>query len=122
LASAGTGNTTIIAITTAGLGYGWGFNTLGQAGIGSVVNVSSPIIIQARDILSWSVIGAGLSHSVGVTDRGSLYAWGNNTNGQLGDLTTTNRSSPVLVSGPTATSWAMLGTGYAGNFAGAITT
>lgn len=121
LASGGTGNTTIIAITTTGLGYGWGFNTLGQAGIGSVVNVSSPVVIQAPEITSWALIGAGLSHSVGISNNGLLYSWGANTNGQLGDLTTTNRSSPLLVSGPSATSWANLGTGYAGNFAGAIT-
>jgi alpha-tubulin suppressor-like RCC1 family protein len=122
LSSAGTANATILAVTTTGLGYGWGANIQGQAGINSLTNVSSPIIIQARDILSWSVIGAGLLHSVGITATGRLYAWGNNTNGQLGDLTTTNRSSPVLVSGPSATSWTTLGTGYAGNFAGAITT
>jgi alpha-tubulin suppressor-like RCC1 family protein len=121
MSSGGQANATVIAITTAGLGYGWGANIQGQAGINSLTNVSSPIVIQARDITSWALIGAGLSHSVGISNNGLLYAWGNNTNGQLGDLTTTNRSSPILVSGPSATSWANLGTGYAGNFAGAIT-
>jgi len=120
LSSGGTANATIMAITTTGLGYGWGVNISGQAGIMTTVNVSSPVGTTTPD--SWSVIGAGLSHSVGISTRGVLFSWGNNTNGQLGDLSTTNRSVPVIVSGPSTTSWTAIGQGYAGNFAGAITT
>ena len=40
-----------------------------------------------------------------VVPSGSLWAWGHGYYGQLGDLTTTDKSSPVLVSGPTGSSW-----------------
>ena len=123
LSSGGSGNATMIATTTGNLGYGWGGNVSGQVGIGTVTGVSSPVQLANTGLSadSWAIIGAGLSHSIGITSTGRLYAWGNNSSNQLGDLTATNRSSPVLVSGPSATSWANLGTGYAGNFAGAIT-
>jgi hypothetical protein len=54
------------------------------------------------------VVGAGLSHSIGVKTNGDLYAWGRNVDGQLGDHTTTQRNAPVLV-----------GSGYASVAAGA---
>ena len=125
IASRGLGYFTGIAITREGRGYGWGLNTSGQAGISSLSNISSPIVLSNTSLTpeSWASIGAGLSHSMGLTLTGRLYAWGNNTpNGQLGDLTTVSKLSPVLVSGPSATSWTAIGQGYAGNFAGAITT
>ena len=40
-------------------------------------------------------IAAGQNHTLAVDDCGHLYAWGYNGNGQLGDGTTTNRSTPV---------------------------
>ena len=40
-------------------------------------------------------IAAGQYHVLAVDDCGHLYAWGYNGYGQLGDGTTTNRSSPV---------------------------
>lgn len=48
---------------------------------------------------SAGVIGAGKSHSFAVNTSGTAYAWGKNATGQLGDGTTTERKSPVAVSG-----------------------
>ncbi|WP_374679460.1 hypothetical protein [Hymenobacter sp. J193] len=40
-------------------------------------------------------MAAGGSHTVAVRTDGTLWAWGNNYEGQLGDGTTTDRSAPV---------------------------
>ena len=46
-------------------------------------------------------IAAGGYHSLAVKSDGTVWAWGYNGEGQLGDGTTTSRSAPVLVSGIT---------------------
>jgi alpha-tubulin suppressor-like RCC1 family protein len=51
--------------------------------------------------LGAGVVAAGGSHSVVATPEGLLYAWGQNTSGQVGIGTTTNRTTPALV--PTLT-------------------
>ncbi len=38
-------------------------------------------------------------HSIALKSDGTLYAWGGNSDGQLGDGTTTNRTTPVQVTG-----------------------
>jgi alpha-tubulin suppressor-like RCC1 family protein len=47
---------------------------------------------------SWSQISAGPSHTAGIRSDGRLYTWGLNSSGQIGDFTTVNKSSPVLIS------------------------
>lgn len=48
-----------------------------------------------------SKIEAGYNYSLALTKEGVLWSWGRNTNGALGDGTTTQRSSPVhLIFGP----------------------
>ena len=44
-------------------------------------------------------IAANYLHSLAVQGDGSVWAWGDNTYGELGDGTTTNRSTPMQVSG-----------------------
>ena len=44
-------------------------------------------------------VAAGAYHSLLVRADGTVWAWGDNTFGQLGDGTLTNRSSPVQVPG-----------------------
>ena len=44
-----------------------------------------------------------IKHTLGVKNDGTLWAWGTNTNGQVGDGTTITRLSPVQIT--TATNW-----------------
>jgi alpha-tubulin suppressor-like RCC1 family protein len=44
-------------------------------------------------------VAAGSKHSLAVAGDGTVWAWGYNSSGQLGDGTTTNRSTPVQVQG-----------------------
>jgi hypothetical protein len=42
---------------------------------------------------------AAANHTVALKNNGTVWTWGNNNNGQLGDGTTSNRTTPVQVSG-----------------------
>ncbi len=107
-----TGVNTYFAITTEGRLYAWGDNAWGQLGDLSTVNKSSPILVSGPANTSWSVIAAWYT-AYGITNQGRLYAWGYNFSGEIGDLTTTAKSSPVLVSGPSNTSWTAVSGGKA---------
>jgi hypothetical protein len=47
--------------------------------------------------LFYSSVAAGGSHSLALTTDGSLWAWGGNGCGQLGDGTTEDNHSPVRI-------------------------
>jgi alpha-tubulin suppressor-like RCC1 family protein len=48
-----------------------------------------------------AAVSAGNEHSLTLKDDGTVWAWGSNGSGRLGDGTTMNRSVPVQVSGLT---------------------
>jgi len=50
-------------------------------------------------INSWSQLSNGDLHSLAIKSDSTLWAWGNNSVGQLGDITVANKSSPVQVPG-----------------------
>jgi alpha-tubulin suppressor-like RCC1 family protein len=48
-------------------------------------------------MITRNVVSAGLSHSLAITADGTLWAWGANSAGQLGDGTTIPRHAPVRI-------------------------
>jgi alpha-tubulin suppressor-like RCC1 family protein len=82
--------------------YAWGYNQSGQLGTGNIFSYSSPI--QIGSDTDWHVVSAGYYHTIALkweqtsTGNYSLWSWGNNVFGQLGDSTSTGKSSPVQIS------------------------
>jgi alpha-tubulin suppressor-like RCC1 family protein len=81
---------------TASSGYLWGFglNTSGQLADGSATSRSSPVQTISAGV-NWKQVSTGHLHSAGIKTDGTLWLWGVNTYGQLGDNSITTRSSPV---------------------------
>lgn len=80
-----------------GMIYSWGRNTHGRLGDNTTTNRSSPVAIARYG--SYKDIMLGRGHSLFAIDAVTniIYAWGYNVNGELGDNTTINRSSPVSI-------------------------
>lgn len=106
-----------VAIKTDGTLWSWGSNTYGVLGDGTTIPKSSPV--QIGNLTNWSKIsGRGNFHCVAIKTDGTLWAWGQNYFGNLGDNTTIKRSSPVQIGALTTWSQAYCG----GNFTVAIKT
>jgi alpha-tubulin suppressor-like RCC1 family protein len=89
-----------LALKTDGSVYAWGDNSAYQLGNGLAINSNSPV--QVTSLTSGvAAIAAGTSHSLALKSDGTVWAWGNNTYGQLGDGTNTTRATPVQVAGLT---------------------
>lgn len=97
-----TGNGHSIAIKTNGTLWTWGRADNGQLGNGTSSGwVNTPS--QIGTATNWKSIGSGNMHSMAVKTDGTFWAWGLNSNGQLGDGTLVNRSVPTQIG--TATNW-----------------
>lgn len=83
-----------------GTAYCWGRNNYGQLGTGNTTNSSVPVAVSTSTGLSGKVItnilNGGYGHTCAVAD-GQAYCWGRNNYGQLGDNTTTDKTSPTAV-------------------------
>jgi len=78
----------------AGQLWGWGRNLDGNLGDNTVVSKSSPVQTVTFGT-NWSQVSCGLNHTASIKTDGTLWMWGRNVNGQLGDNTTVNKSSPI---------------------------
>jgi alpha-tubulin suppressor-like RCC1 family protein len=98
LVSAGSNFSHSLGVRANGSLWAWGSNTLGQLGDDTITDRSSPVSV-VGGFTDWISASAGGGHILGVRANGTLWAWGRNSNGRLGDNTATNRSSPVSVVG-----------------------
>ena len=86
------------ALTAAGAVRCWGNNNHGQLGDGTTLRRFSPITVTGLGS-GVKAIAPGDSHTCALTTAGAVRCWGNNSYGQLGDGTTTQRLTPVAVAG-----------------------
>lgn len=93
-----------IALEENGTLWAWGFNKYGQLGDGTNIDRTKPVKVTGiSDVIAIAAGGevtanAG-SHSIALKKDGTVWTWGSNKYGQLGDATTTDKWTPVQVSG-----------------------
>ncbi|WP_050564968.1 RCC1 domain-containing protein [Salinispora oceanensis] len=100
-----------LALTSAGAVLAWGLNSDGQLGDGTTTDSSTPVEVSLPAGTTVTAIAAGSLHSLAVTSAGTVLTWGLNADGQLGDGTTTDSSTPVEVSLPAGTTVTAVGGG-----------
>jgi alpha-tubulin suppressor-like RCC1 family protein len=88
----------------------WGGNVLGQLGDNTIVSKSNPVQTVTGGI-NWKQVSCGYSYSAGIKTDGTLWLWGRGVNGNLGNATTTSRSSPVQTVA-FGTNWKQVSCGY----------
>lgn len=103
------------AIKTDGSLYSWGYNLDGQLGLGDTTNRSSPVRIGSSN--NWSSISCVPTSSnfvLALKSDGTLWAWGQNSSGQLGLGDTTARSTPTQVGANT--NWKYISSGAGASY------
>lgn len=102
------------AVKTDGSLWLWGWNSYGQLGLGTnglVTWKSSPVQTISGGT-NWKTVNIGSGMSAAIKTDNTLWVWGLNTAGQLGDNTITHRSSPIqTVSG--GTNWKSVSNAFA---------
>jgi alpha-tubulin suppressor-like RCC1 family protein len=92
----------ILALDNLGDLWGWGMNDRGQIGDNSTTSRRTPVSVYTALSGQLEYFSAGVGHSLGLRS-GQVFSWGNNTGGELGDNTITQRTTPVAISGGTKT-------------------
>ena len=88
------GNSHTTAIKTDGTLWIWGYNFFGQLGINDTANRTTPVTTFLGGT-NWKSVACGGSHTTAIKTDGTLWVWGDNSQGQLGINATTNRTTPV---------------------------
>ncbi|SNQ50495.1 RCC1 domain-containing protein, alpha-tubulin suppressor [Frankia canadensis] len=86
------------ALRQNGTVWAWGYNTYGQLGNGTTTT-SSRVPVQVGGLDRIIAIASGGQTGYALRGDGTVWAWGYNDEGQLGDGTTTDSSVPVQVAG-----------------------
>jgi len=98
-----------MAIKTDGTLWAWGRNNYGQLGQGNTTDYSSPVQIGA--LTTWQKVANGDGRfGLAIKTDGTLWAWGRNYRGPLGQGDEVNLSSPAQVGA--LTTWLEVAAGY----------
>ncbi len=100
--SVAAGDLHTVASREDGTVWAWGANRQGQLGNYTTANQASPVQVgmldaQGNQLTDVVAIAAGGNHSVALRRDGTVYTWGSNVSGQLGDGSKTSRTFPAVV-------------------------
>ena len=93
--------------------WSWGYNGQGQLGDGTHTSRSTPTQ-EATGATNWALISAGGAHSMALKSDGTLWGWGSNHDGQVGNGTTSMNFltiSTPLQEATRATNWTAIAAG-----------
>ncbi|MFF4193590.1 hypothetical protein [Nonomuraea sp. NPDC001831] len=82
------------ALRNDGSVWAWGTNASGELGDGTTTDHPTPIRVD-RHVSAITTISAGIAHTLARAADGTIWTWGRNWTGQLGDGTTTDHPTPV---------------------------
>ena len=102
-----------VTINADGSLWAWGDNTYGQLGVGSACNVTSFTTYcpkPAQIGTGYKEVAAGAYHTVAIKTDGTLWTWGLNDNGQLGNGSLANKNRPTQIGA--STGWTAVAAGY----------
>jgi len=85
-----------LAIKSDGRLFGWGYNRNYQIGDGTATSHSTPTQ-EASAATNWVAVSAGSYHTAALKSDGTLWGWGANNYGQLGDRLNVTRYGPNLI-------------------------
>jgi len=99
----GRGYETGCGVSEEGIVYCWGDNFAGQCGDNTSTDRFTPVQVLGVSgsgyLTNIFQIDGGFDHTCALQTDGTVYCWGYNRYGRLGDNTTTNRPTPVQVLG-----------------------
>jgi len=84
------------ALNVDGELWSWGSNSFGQLGNGTTVDSDVPVQ-EVGNATNWVAVAAGNSHTVGRRSDGTLWTWGGNAYGQLGNGTGLDAPDPLKI-------------------------
>ena len=100
-----------LALQANGSLWAWGSNTYGQLGTSTTSGAgyeATPTQVPG----TYTQLAAGASHSLALQANGTLYAWGRNTYGQLGNANGNGLATPTYTPTPLAGTYSQLAAGY----------
>ncbi|MFI6448469.1 hypothetical protein [Kitasatospora sp. NPDC050543] len=111
ITSLASGDAHTVARAADGTARAWGVNGFGALGNGTTTFSPVPVKVCAQGatapctsfLTGVAGVAAGDDHSAAVLTDGTVRTWGANSDGQLGDGTNTDRSTPAQVCAPSAT-------------------
>jgi alpha-tubulin suppressor-like RCC1 family protein len=85
-----------VALTKTGALYTWGDNEYGALGVDSTTTATNTPQPMGSNT-DWNYIDAGSAYTLALKTNGTLWTWGGNYYGQLGDGTNQQKNSPVQI-------------------------
>lgn len=100
VAAASAGLMDSMALTSTGRVLAWGVNEAGELGNGTFKRSQVPVFVHLPASVRIVEISSGRQHCLALTNKGKVYAWGDDNAGQLGDGSNLPRDLPFKVPVP----------------------
>jgi alpha-tubulin suppressor-like RCC1 family protein len=88
-----------LAVTSDGTAWSWGYNAYGQLGDGTTTNRPAPVKVSGLSGVLMVAASNDARSGLALRANGTVWAWGYNVDGELGDGTTAASTVPVQVLG-----------------------